>query len=315
MKPRIVFFGTGPVSLACLEGIYDVFDVEAIITKPSRMAPSGREHAHPVRDWAKEHSIPIHQVTGKSALQELVAGAKFSAKVGLVVDFGMIIPAAVIDSFPRGIINSHFSLLPLLRGADPITFAILEGHDYTGVSLMRIVPALDEGELIAQERYRLPADTTTPALTRELGDISNQLLREYLPKYITGDINPWPQPVDTQRPTYTRKLTKRDGTVDWHKPAVQLEREVRAFIGWPGSRTQLFGREITLTTARVADGSGLDTDGRAALSSAKPGEPIRSWPDRLLVATGEEALEILQLKPAGKREMAVADFLRGLPTP
>jgi methionyl-tRNA formyltransferase len=313
MKPQIVFFGTGPVSLQCLEGIYDVFELEAIITKPDRVAPGGKTHEHPVRAWGEEHGIPVHQVASKAELQKLAARAAFTSQVGLVVDFGMIIPAAVIDSFPLGIINSHFSLLPLLRGADPITFAILEGRANTGVSLMRIVPALDEGDLIAQESYVLPDGITTPALTRELGDMSNSLLREYLPKYITNDITPWTQPIKDLEPTYTRRLAKQDGVIDWSRPAVQLEREVRAFIGWPGSRTRLFDRDVTLTAVRVEDYNDSSADDVTNPASAKPGDVLRHWPDRLSVAAGRGSLEILQLKPAGKREMNVADFLRGIP--
>ncbi len=308
MKPRIVFFGTGPVSLACLEGIYDAFEIEAIITKPDRVAPNGRTHEHPVRSWAEAHAIVLHQVASKAALTELFERQQFSSTTGLVVDFGMIIPEGVIATFTKGIINSHFSLLPLLRGADPISFAILEGHERTGVSLMKIVAELDEGDLIAQEPYELPASVTTPELTAKLSDISNALLREYLPRYIDGEIEPWPQNA-TIAPTYTRKLSKADGELDWRKPAATLEREVRALIGWPGSRTALFDRPVTVTAARVVSASEIPEEADQAIGSV-----VRVWPDRLVVATGEGALEILQLTPAGKRPMGAASFLRGLPT-
>ena len=309
MKPQIVFFGTGPVSLNCLEGIYDVFEIEAIITKPDRIAPSGSAHEHPVKLWGQTQGIAVHQVADKRALEALSKRQRFQSQVGLVVDFGMIIPEPVIEAFPLGIVNSHFSLLPALRGADPITFAILEGLNETGVSLMKIVAAMDEGDLIAQLPHRLLPDITTPELTAELGDVSNLLLREKLPKYIMNDIKPWEQDVNKTKPTYTRRLTKADGLIDWTKPAAQLEREVRAFIGWPGSRTRLLSREVTLTAVRVIDPAELE-DTTAA--KAKPGTPLQVWPDRLVVATGEDTLEILQLKPAGKREMATAEFLRGL---
>lgn len=313
-KPQIVFFGTGPVSLACLEGIASAFTLEAIITKPDRVAPNGRTHAHPVREWAESRHIPVHQVGSKLELTNLFNGHTFTSSTGLVVDFGIIIPAAVIAAFPRGIINSHFSLLPLLRGADPIVFAILEGHTKTGVSLMKIVPALDEGDLIAQEEYPLAPDITAPLLTAALSDISNSLLQEYLGRYITDDIKSWPQDSQTT-PTYTRRLTKTDGTLDWTKPAVRLEREVRAFLGWPGSRTRLFGREVTVTAARVVDQTEAATaaDDVTHLDFRKPGTVFRGWPDRLFVVTGDGVLEILQLTPSGKRPMDTAAFLRGVP--
>ncbi len=316
-KPRIVFFGTGPVSLQCLEGIYDAFEIEAVITKPDRRKPNGQLHEHPVRQWAESFSIPVYQVADAASLERLFAGEtgqNLTSQAGLVVDFGVIIPPVVIRHFPLGIINSHFSLLPKLRGADPITFAILEGLKKTGVSLMSIVAKLDEGPLIAQQSYAVPPETTTPALTRELGDLSNVLLREQLPKYLAGGITLQPQDPKLH-PSYTRKLTKQDGVIDWKRPATELERQVRAFLGWPGSRCQLFGREVTLTAVRVASRSELAPALPSDISTAElqAGAPVRSWPDRLFVIAGQDALEILSLKPAGKREMSAADFLRGLP--
>jgi methionyl-tRNA formyltransferase len=315
MKPPIVFFGTGPVSLSCLEGIYDAFEIEAIITKPDRKAPSGRTHEHPVRAWAESHEVPLHQVADKAALTKLFDQERFSSSAGLVVDFGMIIPAVVIAAFARGIINSHFSLLPRLRGADPISFAILGGQTRTGVSLMKIVARLDEGDLIAQEEYALPAVITTPELTSALSDLSNGLLREYLPKYIKDEIKLWPQDPAVP-PTYTRRLTKADGALDWRKPAAQLEREVRAFISWPGSRAELFSRSVTVTAARLV--SQLDVassaDAVTHLDFQLPGTVLRGWPDRLFVVCGDGVLEILRLTPAGKRPMDAAAFLRGLPS-
>ena len=225
----------------------------------------------------------------KKALASLFEKQNFASSTGLVVDFGMIIPEAVIKAFEHGIINSHFSLLPLLRGADPISFAILEGHSQTGVSLMKIVPKLDEGDLIAQEPYMLPPSITTPELTTALSDISNTLLATYLPSYSAGAIQPWPQDA-TIAPTYTRRLTKADGVLDWRKSARLVEREVRAFIGWPGSRTlTLFTREVTVTAARVVSqlevASAADTV--THLDFQRPGTVLRGWPDRLFAVAGD----------------------------
>lgn len=299
MKPRLVFFGTGPVSLSCLEGIRNDVEIEAIVTKPDRTSPSGRQHAHPVREWGEAHGIPVHQVSGGGELGELMQQGGFSSRVGLVVDFGVIIPEVVIDSFELGIVNSHFSLLPKLRGADPITFAILEGLDETGVSLMQIVPALDEGDLLAQAKLAIDVNITTPQLTAKLSELSNELLRRELPRYIEGKITPQPQPDGA---TYTRRLTKADGVIDWQKPAVRLEREVRAYLGWPGSRTTLLGREVTVTQARVAS-EGTKSSGKPGNHSILDGE--------VQVQTGDGILAIQRLKPAGKAEMDVGAFARG----
>ena len=288
MKEKIVFFGTGPVSLSCLEGVHDAFELEAIITKPDRISPSGKPHAHPVKEWGKAHGVPVHQVGSKAELVELFTQRSFGSSVGLVVDFGLIIPEPVISSFTHRIINSHFSLLPALRGADPITFSLLEGRAETGVSLMVIVPALDEGDLISQERFAIAPNTTTPVLTEQLSALSNRMLIRDLPAYVRGELKPQPQAAEGV--SYTRKLTKSDGILDLSNSAVQLEREVRAYLGWPGSRTTLFDIDVIITSCHLA------TDREEGLS---------------LTAGDGKKLIIDRLKPAGKREMSGLEFMRG----
>ncbi|HEX7260080.1 MAG TPA: methionyl-tRNA formyltransferase [Candidatus Saccharimonadia bacterium] len=308
MKSSLVFFGTGPVSLHCLDGIHDHFQIEAIITKPDRSSPSGMQHPHPVRTWGEQQAIPVFQIGNEAELKALWDSHRFTSLTGLVVDFGITIPELVIDSFELGIINSHFSLLPLLRGADPISFAILEGLPETGVSIMRIVPRMDEGDLLSQGSYRLPEGITTPDLTEKLGEISNQMLVRDLPRYIRGEITPRPQdPAIT--PTYSRKLAKQDGQIDWSKPAAVLEREVRAFIGWPGSTAKLHGRDVTITATHIVVGK------KSAIDNASPGTPIPHPEEPLLITTGKDSLAIDRLKPAGKREMSASEFVRGYSKP
>src|SRR5262249_45964550 len=156
--------------------------------------------------------------------------------------FGIIVSQKTIDYFPLGIINSHFSLLPQWRGADPITFSILSGQKQTGVSLMLLVAAMDEGPLLSQGVYDIEPDETTPSLTDSLIKLSHALLVDALPRYAAGDITARSQEVVAQmmgiptEPSYSRKLTKEDGIIDWKKPAEQIEREIRAFADWPKSR-------------------------------------------------------------------------------
>jgi methionyl-tRNA formyltransferase len=215
-----------------------------------------------------------------------------------VVDYGILIGQEVIETFPLGIVNSHFSLLPQWRGADPITFAILSGQKQTGVSLMLIVPKLDEGPLLAVARYDIPAGITTPQLTDELISLSNKTLKAVLPQYIEAKVQPLAQDL-SQPVTYSRKLSKADGQVDWTKPAEQLEREVRAYLGWPGSYTNMLGRDVIITAAHTTDEDG--TAGTVADSRKE-----------LKVYTAKGALVIDKLKPAGKAEMGGAAFLSGL---
>lgn len=298
-KPQIVFFGSGPVAAQSLDLILQEFDVEAVITKPR---PPHHKGSVPVLELANTKDLRVLTVLNKLELDDVIADNTFKSRCAVLIDFGIIVSRNVIDSFPLGIVNSHFSLLPKLRGADPITFAILNGDDKTGVSLMVIDEGMDTGKLITQKTYHIPAAITTPELTDELIKLSHNLLTEYLPRYLRGEIKPHKQP-HPDRATYTRKLTKSDGILDWHKPAEQLEREVRAYQGWPGSRTELFNKDVIITKASAQ---------KDHITKAKPGEiTINPEATTLSVVTVNGTLSIERLKPAGKKEMTVKDFLRG----
>lgn len=243
----LVFFGSGPVAASSLQHLAANFAIEAVITKP---VPAHHRGSFPVIDMAEKLQLPLHFTTDKSSLNELLQTKNFSSPVGVVVDYGIIISPGVIDSFPLGIINSHFSLLPQWRGADPITFAILSGQKITGVSLMKIVPALDEGMLLSQQEISVHPSDTTPSLTDRLVKLSNTMLSRDLPEYIDGQLSLTHQ--SAEGTSYSRKITKQDGTLDTSKPTEVLERQVRAFAGWPKSRVNVFGHTIIVVSSLVA---------------------------------------------------------------
>ena len=297
----IVFFGTGPVAAASLELLATSFNIEVVITKPR---PEHHHGSVPVLDAARKLGLPIIEVTDKKTTSDAVAKASFKSRLGILIDFGIIVAQDVIDSFDLGIVNSHFSLLPEWRGADPITFSILSGQSKTGVSLMLLVPAMDEGPLLAIGEYDLPTTITTPQLTDDLVQLSFALLRETLPKYITGDVHPTPQEKVAEivgysdEPSYSRKLNKEDSILDWGKSAEQLEREIRAYLEWPKSRCVLGGHAVIITEATAEVGEG------------KPGT---LWLEgkHVGVYCKKGILMIRKLKPAGKQEMAIESFLNG----
>ena len=294
----LLFFGSGPVALKSLEYLSTLYDIEGVVTKPK----TAKQKDTPlVISWAIAHRVPHHTVSNKTELDELFASFCPASRVGIVVDFGIIISNMVIKYFELGIINSHFSLLPQLRGADPISFAILDGLQETGVSLMKIVPALDEGPLLAQREVTIPPSITEPELTNTLIDLSCSLFKEYLPKYISGDLITYEQDA-SKGVTYTRKLTKQDGIIDWHDTAQDIERQVRTFLHWPKSRTHLGDYDVIIT--------------KVSLSSAqlKPGA-VQVVDGEILIGTASEAIKIEELKPAGKGVMSAKSFLAGYPTP
>lgn len=291
-KP-IIFFGSGPVAAESLRLLADEFEVEAVITKPQ---PSHHRRPFPVLAMAEKLGLEALTANTTEEVSALFLEKSFKSELGIIIDHGILLAPDVINSFRFGIINSHFSLLPRWRGADPISFAILSGDSETGVSLMVIAEKLDEGLLIAQESVPIPQDATTPSLTKQLITASNALLVKTLPLYIKGVIQPYPQPAVA--PAYSRKLTKDDGKVDWSKPAARLEREIRAYAGWPKSYTKLGDIHVILTAAHVAEGSG------------KPGS-LRLSSKELAVYCGEDVLVIDSLIPTGKKDMPARSFLAG----
>jgi methionyl-tRNA formyltransferase len=275
-------------------------DIEAVITKPQ---PAHHKDPFPVLVVAERLGLRTLTPYGKKELSELFATKPVRSRLGIVIDYGFIINQDVIDYFPLGIVNSHFSLLPEWRGADPITFAILSGQKETGVSLMLITAGMDEGPILAYAPFTIPGGMTTPELTDALIELSDWTLQDILLGYINGKVSARPQSEaalpDHTAITFSRKLTKEDGVLDFTKPAEVLEREIRAYLEWPKSRTVLGGKEVVVTEGHISDKSGGKT-GTIWLEDKRFG---------VYSATG--SLEISRLIPAGKREMTAEAFLAG----
>lgn len=301
---KIVFFGSGPVAAKSLELLSKDFEIEAVITKPK---PAHHRGDFPVVALAEKLGLKTLLASNKAELNDLFATKPVTSQCAVLIDFGIIVSQEVIDYFPLGIVNSHFSLLPEWRGADPISFAILSGQKQTGVSLMLLVEAMDEGPLLGQATYDIPEGATTPSLTEALIELSHECLKNILPLWLDGKTEAAPQTevtmADSKEPTYSRKLSKDDGIIDWNKPAAQLEREIRAFIDWPKSRTELVGKEVIITAAHVVPSNSPDD---------KPGH-VEYLGDvgLIMVTTGNGTLCIDKLKPAGKNEMPARAFLTG----
>lgn len=219
------------------------------------------------------------------------------SKIAVLVAYGHIIPESILGQFPLGIINIHPSLLPLYRGPTPIEQAILDGANKTGVSIMRLTSGMDEGPIYKQKTVHLNASETKDELTISLQKLGSDLLVEALPQIINGVLRPRSQP-HPDRATYTKKLKKADGDIDWTKPAQKIEREIRAYAGWPRSKTQLGQIDCIVTSAEVVEISGV------------PGN-YTIEKDKLVIHTGMDSLKIMKLQPIGKKEMSVEEFLRG----
>ena len=292
----VIFFGSGPLAANSLQLLTIDFEIEAVITKST---PSGHKGEVPVLELTKKLNIKTYCVDSRAQLDELIESSDFSSQVGILIDFGIIVSQKVIDYFKKGIINSHFSILPQWRGADPISFALLSGQKTTGVSLMLLVEAMDEGPLLGYSEIDIDPGDTNPALSDKLVDLSHSLIKKFVPSYLEGSITAQPQSITGKSISYSRKLTKKDGLIDWTKPANKIEQEIRTFIEWPKSYTKIGGIEVIITAARVSSTLNL-----------KSGE-FKIENDQLFIGCGEASLSIDKLKPSGKSEMPIKAFLAG----
>ncbi len=303
-KPSIVFFGSGPVAAQSLQLLVTRFTIEAVVTKPR---PAHHKGEVPVLALADSLGLPIVTADTKQTLSQVISEQHFTSTVAVLIDFGIIVDQDVIDTFPLGIVNSHFSLLPEWRGADPIAFSLLSGQQEAGVSLMLLVRAMDEGPLIAQAPLAIEPTDTITTLTESLIELSFHALAEVLPEYLKGVVTPAPQESVTLAasltPTYSRKLTKSDAVLEFTKPAEVLEREIRAFIEWPKSKTHIAGVDVIITKAHVIENK--------SANDQPVGKTILLDNKQLGIITANGILAIEELKPAGKKAMTSEAFLNG----
>lgn len=300
ISEKIVFFGnerlaTGvSTSAPTLQKLLGAgYEIAAVVSNYDT-AVSRAARQLEIAKVAETHSIPVF--TPDDPLDIVEKLREYGSPLAVLVAYGRIVPEIILELFPRGIINIHPSLLPEKRGPTPIEQAILEGANETGVSIMHLVPEMDAGPIFAQQKIPLNGTETKQDLANKLLDIGGDLLINALPEILTNTINPLLQ--EESRATYTSLLKKADGEINWHKPAAQVEREIRAFAGWPRSRTTLQGNELIINQAKVIDMEGQTGNYQATKNS-------------LVVFCADKALQIISLQPAGKKEMPVQAFLAG----
>jgi methionyl-tRNA formyltransferase len=301
---RLVFFGnerlatgvttTAPVLQALVAAGYQV---AAVVVSQAAGGQSRRARALEIETVAGQLGIPVIKPARLADIEDKLRDTQ--AQAGVLVAFGQLVPKSTIDLFPRGIINIHPSLLPKRRGSTPIEGTILDGDRETGVSLMRLAQKMDAGPLYAQEIVPLTGAETKQALTDLLLSSGKDLLIKHLPAILDGSAAVNPQ--DDDNATYNPQLDKSDSELDTTQPAAQLERQVRAYAGWPRSRIKLGTTEVIVTAAHVMpDVNG--TPGTLWLADKQLG-----------VHCSEGTLVIDTLVPPGKREMTAAAFLAGYP--
>jgi methionyl-tRNA formyltransferase len=299
----VVFMGSEDFSLPILHSLAtDGPDcrstVVGVVTQPDRPAGRGRKLAsNPVKAFACTHGIPVLQPERLRDTASVAAVLELKPELIVVASYGQIIPRIVLDAPRHGSLNLHPSLLPRYRGASPITGPILAGDRETGTTLMLMRPKMDAGPIIAQEITAIGPDETAGELEARLAQFSAALLTSHLQPWLRGEIQPEEQ--DEEAATYTTRLEKADGVIDWEQSAEIIARRVRALNPWPIAHTFWDGRMIRILRAHVTAGE------------APPGRVNGGGGEPMTVGTGNRLLAVDQLQIAGGKPAAPDEFLRG----
>jgi methionyl-tRNA formyltransferase len=298
---RILFWGTPEFAAPPLRALLgEGCDVIGVVTQPDK--PQGRSRSTtvppPVKVVALEEDIPVFQPERPRNEAFIATMRDLAPDLSVVVAYGHILPRELIDLPGRGTLNIHASLLPRWRGAAPIQAAILAGDTETGISIMRMVPALDAGPVILQVRTPIPDDETGGELTLRLSELGALAIVEAMTLVSLGDNAGTEQP--EAGVTYAGKVTRDQARIDWTRPAVEVSRVIRAFDPAPGAFSTLRGAEVKLFGARVA-----------ADVSGDPGAVLDIDEMGLLVGCGNGAVRIAYAHPAGRRRLAALDWAQG----
>lgn len=299
---RIVFMGTPDFSVGTLEAILAAgHQVAAVVTQPDKPKGRGKAlQATPVKEAALAHGLTVYQprkVREDSFLEEL---KKINPDVIVVVAFGQIIPRTILELPKFGCINVHASLLPKYRGAAPIQWAVIDGEEVSGVTIMRMDAGLDTGDMLSKVEVPLAEDETGGSLFDKLSEAGARQLVQTLDRLEDGTVQPEKQPEES--PTgYARMITKVDGLIDWTKDAKSIERLIRGLNPWPSAFTRLEGKNLKIWKAAVQEQD----------SGLAPGTVVSAGREGLSVQTGQGRLNILELQLEGKKRMEADAFLRG----
>jgi methionyl-tRNA formyltransferase len=308
---RILFWGTPDFALPSLGALLgEGHDVVGVVTQPDR--PRGRGRAlgpSAAKEFARGEGLAILQPERAREAGFVDVIRKLEPEMNVVVAYGQILSRQVLDLPTEGSINVHASLLPALRGAAPINWSIIRGHEQTGVTTMRMVEALDAGPILLQAEEPILPDETATDLGVRLSELGAQLLIETLALMEFGEIEETPQ--DDAAATFAPRLTREDAHVDWSEAAPDVANRIRGLDAVPGAWTVLGGEELKVYRPRVHQTRGEGTEP----TGAEPGtvlEADSANPENgLLVACGTGAVWVREVKPAGRRRMTAADWLRG----
>lgn len=300
---KIVFMGTPSFSSPILRMLHEEgYEVLAVVTQPDR--PVGRKRVltpPPVKEEAVALGLPVIQpekLRGSEELQQIVA---LQPDLVVTAAFGQILPKELLEAPRLGCVNVHASLLPKYRGGAPIHQAIIDGQATTGVTIMYMAEKLDAGDIISQQEILIGEEDNTGSMFDKLSIVGRDLLKETLPTIIAGTNERTVQ--DESKVTFARNISREQERIDWSKNATSIYNQVRGLHPWPVAYTTLNGENVKIWWAKVGN----------TTNNVEPGTVVARDKEFFEVATGNaESLAILNLQPAGKKQMTAQEYLRGI---
>lgn len=297
-----VFFGTPEFALPALEEVSRSHNLKAVVSQPDKPSGRGRKSSSSkVKQWALAQGVPVLEPSTLKDNDEFFrALVELDVEVCVVAAYGKIIPNRILDIPREGFINIHGSILPRYRGAAPIQRALMAGDARAGVTIIKLVEGMDEGDMLIKREIDVEPDDDYGSLSAKLAVVGARTLAEALDRISKGTAVWTPQ--SDNEATYAPPIRKVETRLDWSRPAVELHNLVRGLAPAPVARASLNGKLLKVWKTAVA---------HEAAGTASPGR-IEVRGERLLVETGEGLLELLKVQPEGKREMGAAEFLRGV---
>ncbi len=298
---KIIFMGTPEFAVPSLQALIDHHhEIVTVISQPDRRQGRGRKlKAPPVKELAVKKNIPVLQPTRLKDQDLLTSLKKLKADLMVVVAYGRILPAVILNITPSGAINVHGSILPAYRGAAPIQRAILNGESQTGVTIMQLDEGMDTGDILLTTTLTISDDDTSLSLAIKMAELGSNALIEALAKLEKNDLPPTRQ--DESRASTAPPLTKDEAAIDWHQPARAISCQIRGLDPWPKASTTMGDKWLRLYQVEVVN--------------QKPQKPagtiIRADKNGLLIACGQQALLAKEVQLEGSRRMKVEAFLCG----
>ncbi|CAM3134807.1 methionyl-tRNA formyltransferase [Lactococcus hircilactis] len=306
-KTKLLFMGTPEFAATVLRGIiaHDEYEILAVVTQPDRKV--GRKHElkmPPVKTVALEFGLPVFQPEKLSQSKELEALLELGADGIVTSAFGQFLPSRLLDAVQFAV-NTHGSLLPKYRGGAPIQYALRNGDEVAGVTLIEMVKKMDAGGMIAKTSIPILDEDNAGSLFEKLAIVARDLLLESLPQYLLGNLKPVAQ--DETKVTFSPNISPEEEKIDWTKSAREIFNHIRSLAPHPVAHTFLNGARFKIEAVEIVEKNTVSTD-----NIPKPGEIVEKTKKRLLVATKNGFVSLKVVQPQGKPQMSIESYLNGL---